>query len=132
MKTPTRLVPLTGILWTALTVLGAGEATPKEGQNPAEHLPPHIKRVTWFGERADFSHDGKRILFVEKTFGDVYEVDLATGIIRAITHHYPHYGYTRALYLPNGDILLSGRRNSIPKNQATPACNAGSTCWTRA
>jgi len=50
-----------------LTVTVAGQATPQEGQNPAEHLPPHIKRVTWFGERADFSHDGKRILFIEKT-----------------------------------------------------------------
>ena len=74
MKTPTRLLPLIGLLLTALTVTGAGQATPQEGQNPAEHLPPHIKRVTWFGERADFSHDGKRILFVEKTFGDVYAV----------------------------------------------------------
>src|SRR5216117_1914547 len=108
MNTPTRLLLLLGILLTALPVTGAGQATPQAGQNPAEHLPPHIRRVTWFGERADWSHDGKRILFVEKTFGDVYEVELASGIIRALTHHYPHYGYTRALYLANGDILLSG------------------------
>src|SRR2546427_10737547 len=115
MKTPTRLLPLLGLLSTALTVTVAGQATPKEGQNPAEHLPSHIKRVTWFGERADFSHDGKRILFVEKTFGDIYEVELGTGIIRAMTHHYPHYGYTRALYLANGDILLSGPEKFDPK-----------------
>src|SRR2546427_1690100 len=92
MKTPTRLLPLLGLLSTALTVTVAGQATPKEGQNPAEHLPAHIRRVTWFGERADWSHDGKRILFVEKTFGDVYEVDPAAGIIRALTHHYPQIG----------------------------------------
>jgi hypothetical protein len=73
-------------------------------------LPGHIKRVTHFGQRADFSHDGKRILFIERTFGDVYEVELATKIIRAKTHHYFHEGYTRALYLSNGDILLSGAR----------------------
>src|SRR5437660_11147076 len=91
-------------------------AAPKDGESPAEHLPPHIRRVTWFGERADWSHDGKRILFVEKTYGDVYEVDPAAGIIRALTHHYPHYGYTRALYLANGDILLSGPDNFDPKN----------------
>lgn len=77
-------------------------------QNPADELPPHIKRLTWFGERADWSHDGKRILFVEKTFGDVFEVELATGIIRPVTHHFPHHGFTRALYLSNGDIILSG------------------------
>src|SRR5437667_6626310 len=116
MKTPSRWLLRFGLILSALTVAGAGPVNRKEGQNPAEHLPPHIQRVTWFGERADFSHDGKRILFVEKTFGDVYEVELATGIIRAMTHHYPHYGYTRALYLANGDILLSGPRNLNPGN----------------
>ena len=125
MNTPTRLLPLLGILLTAWTVTGAGQATPQEGQSPAEHLPPHIKRVTWFGERADFSHDGKRILFVEKTFGDVYEVELATGIIRAMTHHYPHYGYTRALYLANGDILLSGPEKFDPRKPG----DARAQCW---
>ena len=82
----------------------------KDGKSPLDKLPPHIRRVTHFGQRADFSHDGKRILFLEKTFGDVYEVELKTGIIRAMTHRYYHEGYTRALYLANGDILLSGAR----------------------
>src|SRR5438309_3477074 len=125
MKTLTRLLPLLGLLLTPLTVTSAGQATPHEGQNPAEHLPSHIKRVTWFGERADFSHDGKRILFVEKTFGDVYEVELASGIVRALTHHYPHYGYTRALYLANGDILLSGPKKFDPKKPG----DARAQCW---
>ena len=80
------------------------------GQSPLDELPPHIRRLTHFGQRADFSHDGKRILFLEKTFGDVYEVELKTGIIRPMTHRYYHEGYTRALYLANGDILLSGAR----------------------
>jgi len=78
--------------------------------SPLDDLPPHIKRVTYFGQRADWSHDGKRILFIEKTFGDVYEVELKTKTIRPMTHHYFHEGYTRALYLANGDILLSGAR----------------------
>jgi Tol biopolymer transport system component len=80
------------------------------GKSPLDELPPYIKQVTQFGERADWSRDGKRILFLEKTFGDVFEVELATGIIRPMTHHYFHEGYTRALYLSNGDILLSGAR----------------------
>ncbi len=79
----------------------------KDG-NPADNLPSYIKRVTQFGERADWSHDGKKILFVEKTYGDVYEVELATGKISLITGHFYHGGFTRALYLANGDILLSG------------------------
>lgn len=87
-----------------------GALTNKEGKSPLDELSPHIKHITQFGQRADFSHDGKRILFIEKTFGDVYEVELETKIIRAKTHHYYHEGYTRALYLANGDILLSGAR----------------------
>ena len=78
------------------------------GESPTEHLPPHIRQVTWFGERADWSLDGKRILFLSKTFGDAMELEVATGHIRNLTGHYPHQGYTRALYLANGDILLSG------------------------
>src|SRR6266550_4686022 len=83
-------------------------AEPTPGANPAEHLPPHITQVAWFDERADWSHDGKRILFLTKTFGDAMELDVATKRIRNLTAHYPHHGYTRALYLTNGDILLSG------------------------
>jgi Tol biopolymer transport system component len=79
----------------------------KDG-DPADNLPSYIKRVTQFGERADWSHDGKKILFVEKTYGDVYEVELATGKISLITGHFYHGGFTRALYLANDDILLSG------------------------
>jgi hypothetical protein len=88
----------------------------KKGKSPVDELPPHIRRVTWFGERADWSHDGKRILFLAKTFGDVYELELATGTIRPMTHHYFHAGYTRALYLANGDLLLSGAPAFDPKN----------------
>jgi hypothetical protein len=95
-------------LFTGLLLLGALRASAQTEKNPADNLPSHIKRLTWFGERADFSSDGKRILFLEKTFGDVFEVETATGIIRPVTHHYRHEGYTRALYLANGDILLSG------------------------
>ena len=103
----------TGMLW----LMAAADAfsAEKEGRSPVDELPPHIRRVTWFGERADWSHDGKRILFLAKTFGDVYEVELATGIIRPVTHHYFHAGYTRALYLANGDILLSGRQDVRPQ-----------------
>lgn len=77
-------------------------------KSPADSLPPHIKRLTWFGERPDWRHDGKRFIFLNKVFGNVYECDLATGRIYPLTDHYTHHGYTRALYLPNGDILLVG------------------------
>jgi Tol biopolymer transport system component len=103
------------LLLAGVAATKAAEA-PTAARNPAEELPPHIRRVTWFGERADWSHDGKRILFIEKTYGDAYEVEVATGIVRPVTHHYHHLGYTRALYLSNGDILLSGAEAFDPKN----------------
>ncbi len=76
--------------------------------NPEDHLPDYIKRVSGFGERPDWSHDGKKILFVEKPMGEVFELDLETGLTYPKTRHFNHYGFTRAMYLSNGDILLSG------------------------
>ena len=99
-------------VFTSVLSLASGQGQARqEDRSPAESLPPHIYRLTSFGERADWSHDGQRILFLEKTFGDVFEIDLRTREIRGLTHHYYHEGYTRALYLANGDILLSGARN---------------------
>ena len=82
----------------------------------ADSYPSFIRRLTHFGQRADFSHDGRRVLFMEKTYGDVFELDLESEIIRPLTHHYKHSGYTRALYLSNGDILLSGSRTFDPEH----------------
>jgi hypothetical protein len=92
-------------VWAPISA--AQDATPRTG-NPADQLPANITRLTHFGERADWSRDGSRILFLSKTFGDAMEIDLATRAIRNLTAHYPHHGYTRALHLSNGDILLSG------------------------
>src|SRR5882762_5040122 len=103
----------------------AGAADPKAGENPADHLPPHITQVTWFGERADWSHDGKKILFLTKTFGDAMEIDLATKRIRNLTAHFAHHGYARALYLANGDILLAGPEQFDPKKIG----EARVQCW---
>jgi len=80
------------------------------GWTDTDH-PDYIQKVTDFGERADWSHDGKKFLFVERSFGDVYEFDLETKHYKPLTHHYYHGGYARALYLSNGDILLSGPKD---------------------
>ena len=93
------------VLLLASSVWAAGDDV---SRSPVNDLPPHITQVTFFGERADWSHDGKKILFLSKTFGDAMEYDLQTKTIRNLTAYYPHHGYTRALYLANGDILLSG------------------------
>ena len=95
-------------LGAVLAVGAAGAGEPPTAEGPAADLPPHIRRLTLFGERADWSPDGERILFLEKTYGDAYELDIESGALRLLTGHYPHAGYTRALYLSNGDVLLSG------------------------
>lgn len=111
-----RITILSLALLPTLAIAADRAGSPLAGKCPADELPPHITRLTWFGERADWSHDGKKILFLEKTYGDAYEVEIATKIVRPVTHHYPHLGYTRALYLANGDILLSGPEAFDPKN----------------
>lgn len=124
---------LCSMLWTLVAIAaatGAQAQTPaRKGKSPVDDLPPHIRRVTWFGERADWSHDGKRILFLSKTFGDAFEVELATGIIRPVTTHYFHSGYTRALYLANGDILLSGARQFDPQDPWASRSEKSAELW---
>jgi len=39
-----------------------GQTSIVEGVSPLDELPGYIKQVTHFGQRADFSHDGKRII----------------------------------------------------------------------
>src|ERR1051326_1363035 len=60
-----------------------------------------------------------------KTLWEGFEGDIDTRIIRPVTHHYPHYGYTRALYLANGDILLSGPDSFDRKKPG----DARTQCW---
>jgi len=113
--------------------IGENEAQKKQASSrpatPYDELPPYIKPLTNFGQRADWSHDGKRILFIEKTSGDVYELEIATGIIRPMTHHYYHEGYTRGLYLSNGDILLSGARKFDSRNPWASRSEENAELW---
>jgi Tol biopolymer transport system component len=88
-------------------VITAGQST-KSG-SPEEQLPSNITRLTHFGERASWSPDGKRIAFMEKSFGDAYEVDVSTKVIRLLTH-YAHPGFLRVQFLSNGDYFLIGAR----------------------
>jgi dipeptidyl aminopeptidase/acylaminoacyl peptidase len=88
--------------------LARAQSAPRQG-NPADHLPPNITHLTWFGERASWSPDGQRIAFMSKSFGDAFDIDLRTRAIRLLTH-YPHPGFLRVQYLPNGDYFLIGAR----------------------
>ena len=77
--------------------------------SPEEDLPRGITRLSHFGERASWSPDGKRLAFMEKSFGDAYEVEVSTKNIRLLTH-YAHPGFLRVQFLPNGDYFLIGAR----------------------
>ena len=136
MRCPRRVVSLAVMAAVSVFVI----APPGIAQEPAEddasvkgasvksELPPHITQLTHFGQRADWSHDGRRILFIEKTYGDVFEVNVETKILRPMTHHYYHEGYTRALYLSNGDILLSGSR-TFDAGDPHPSRRATAELW---
>ena len=87
----------------------AVHATAQRSGSPEDNLPPNITQLTGFGERASWSPDGGRIAFMSKSFGDAFVVDVRTKVIRLLTH-YPHAGYLRVQYLPNGDYFLIGAR----------------------
>lgn len=95
------------LLAVAMTASPRAQGT-RQG-SPEENLPPNIQRLTSFGERASWSPDGTRIAFMSKSFGDAFVADVATGATRLLTH-YPHAGFLRVQYLPNGDYLLIGAR----------------------
>jgi Tol biopolymer transport system component len=85
-------------------------AQTKRAGNPERQLPPEMTQVSGFGERASWSPDDKRIAFMGRSFGDAFEIDLATRLTRLITGHFQHPGFLRVQYLPNGDFLLIGAR----------------------
>ena len=85
-------------------------AQSKRAGNPESQLPSNIVPLTGFGERPSWSPDDKRIAFMSKSFGDAFEVDVATRTIRLLTGHFAHAGFLRVQYLPNGDFFLTGAR----------------------
>jgi hypothetical protein len=67
-----------------------------------------IKQLTDFGERPVWSPDASKIAFMDKEFGDAYELDLASGEIECITCEFEHEGFLRVHYMKDGDYLLLG------------------------
>jgi hypothetical protein len=99
------------LIYTCLSTVQSFSQTVNDNEWTDNKFPSYIRRMNQFGERPDWSHDGKKVLFVSKSFGDVFEMDVATGEVVPLTHHYYHGGYLRALYLSNGDILLLGPKS---------------------
>jgi hypothetical protein len=104
---PARLTLLAVLAAAATSAIPLAQGT-RTG-NPEEHLPPHVRQLTGFGERASGLPDGKRIAFMAKSFGDAFVVDVATKVIRLLTPA-PSAGFLRVQYLPTGDYFLIGAR----------------------
>jgi Tol biopolymer transport system component len=86
---------------------------PSPAQPPGDldsSLSSDYQRLTSFGERPSWSPDGRRIAFMEKSFGDAYEIDLDTKKVRLLTY-FQNPGFLRVQFLPNGDYLLIGARD---------------------
>ena len=104
----------------SLALLVGTALSPAQGQNyqlspelaakVATH--PHVRQLTAWGGRYEWSADSNKLMFVSREYGDVFEMDVATGATRPLTFHFPHHGFQRAYYLANGDILLTGSPNT--------------------
>jgi hypothetical protein len=78
---------------------------------PEDKLPRHITALTSFGQRAEWSIDGKVVYFLDKPGGDVWRITLKDKKLTQLTNpeNRPKgYGYYRVLCLTNGDLLLCG------------------------
>lgn len=86
----------------------AQEIQQRKTGDPLENLPKNIEVLTYFGERADFSPDNKRVAFMAKSFGDAMVIDLKTRTIDCLTCNVPGAAFLRVMHLKTGDYLLIG------------------------
>jgi len=95
------------LLILTLSLILPVAAERKKG-NPVDHLPNNMRVLTHFGERADFSPDNQRIVFMSKSFGDAFVIDLNTRIIRCLTCSVPGAAFLRIMHLADGNYILIG------------------------
>jgi len=81
-----------------------------EAGDPTIRMEPGQTLLSAFGERPVFSPDGRKLAFIGKSYGDAFEVDLATRAVRNLTAHAPSEGWLRIHYLADGSLLLLGPR----------------------
>lgn len=87
--------------------------------SPYDHLPAGTRLVSSFGERPVFSPDGKKIAFIGASYGDAFEMDIATRKIRNLTAHAAHNGFLRIHYLNDGSFILMGPHVPAATREAT-------------
>lgn len=109
------LTVLLGILTCLSTPMLSFQAADRP-VSPLDSLPSHMRLLVDWGQRPEWSRDGKWIYFLPKAFSDVYRIEVASGRIEPLTTHYFHAGYNRILALANGDLLLAGPDRFDPKD----------------
>jgi len=118
------LATIAAFVFVPAPASGQPSGDPERGTldgSPLDDLPPHISLLTDFGARPDWSPDGERILFIDGApLGDVVELDIATETMRRLTDGFEHMGFTRAHYLPTGDLLLCGPSSGPTPNDDSP------------
>jgi hypothetical protein len=80
-----------------------------QGCFPVDKLPNYITPLTNFGQRAEWSLDGKNVYFLDKPGGDVWVIHLKSKKKRQVTKPQDRpqgHGYYRVACLANGDLLL--------------------------
>ena len=103
---------IVAFLAAALSGCSSSEQRALLSGSPTGALPPHISQLLAAGLRPDWSGDGRRLLFLDDLVGDVFEVDLESRVVRPLTSHFEHSGFSRARYLANDDVLLCGPKVS--------------------
>jgi hypothetical protein len=98
----------TALLLLLAAALPAGSFAQRKPASPLDHLPAHITPLTYFGERADFSPDNRRVAFMAKSFGDAFVIDLDSRAIRCLTCGIPGAAFLRVMHLSTGDYILIG------------------------
>lgn len=112
LRTAVMLAAIAALVFLPAPAFAQTSGDPERGTldgSPLDDLPTHIRVLTDFGSRPDWSPDGERLVFIDGApLGDVFEADVATGATRNLTGTFEHMGFTRAHYLPSGDLLLCG------------------------
>lgn len=112
LRTAVMLAAIAALVFLPAPAFAQTSGDPERGTldgSPLDDLPTYIRVLTDFGSRPDWSPDGERLVFIDGApLGDVFELDVATGATRKLTGTFEHMGFTRAHYLPSGDLLLCG------------------------
>lgn len=112
LRTAVMLAAIAALVFLPAPAFAQTSGDPERGTldgSPLDDLPTYIRVLTDFGSRPDWSPDGERLVFIDGApLGDVFELDVATGATRNLTGTFEHMGFTRAHYLPSGDLLLCG------------------------